>query len=236
MKHPHFSVHIKPRSTPRKVLFYFSSYRTPWWVYLVPILRFRRLGYEVVVYDLENDIMENNDTSILPTTVRAILDDMSARREAYIKQGVETFHCIGNSLGSYMAFNGSQRIPFDGVVLNSVGSAAEVLFTTKHRHLKKTTARYVQQRHDRESLQKIWEEFDRPSNGHRILAPRVLITYSLKDELIPPTGPVELMQSLEASGIKYEAHVDHLPHIASILLNAYRVRSIYRFLNSPPET
>ena len=229
---PYFTVYVKPRPDATKVLFYFTSYKVPWWIFIVPILRFRRLGYEVIVYSLHDEIMENEDTRVLPSVTQDIINDVAARRQAYVKQGIQTFHGIGNSLGSYMMFNSSQRIPFSAIVLNSVGSAADVLFSTKRRSLRKATEAYIAQNHTHDSLQNLWTEFDRPSNGHAIKSPKILITYSEKDGLVPSSGPAELMQALDAHNKKYEVKVDHLPHEASILFNALQVRRIYQFLNS----
>lgn len=228
----YFSVYVKSRPTATKVLFYFTSYKMPWWVFIIPILRFRRLGYEVIVYSLHDEIMENNDTSVLPTVTMDIINDVANRQKAYRKRGIQIFHGIGNSLGSYMMYNSSRRISFSAIVLNSVGSAAEVLFSTARKDLKKSTEAYRMQNHTRETLQELWTEFDRPSNGHGIKSPKILITYSEKDGLVPPSGPYEMMQALDAHNRKYEVKVDHLPHEASIFFNAHQVRFLYNFLNS----
>lgn len=228
----HFSVHVKSRPDPTKVLFYFTSYKMPWWIFIIPIVRFNRLGYEVVVYSLHDEVMENEDPSILPGVTSAIIDDVTRRREQYAKRGIKTFHGIGNSLGSYMMFNCSLRIPFAAIVLNSVGSAADVLFSTNHRHLKKTTSAYKKQHYTQEKLYELWKEFDTPSNGHAIKSPKILVTYSLGDTLVPPRGSIELIKALEKHDKKYEARVDHLPHEASIFLNSLKVKDLYKFLNS----
>jgi len=204
----------------------------PWWIYIVPILRFRRLGYEVVVYSLHDEIMENEDTGILPAVTADIINDVAERRKQYIDQGIETFHGIGNSLGSYMMYNSSRRIPFSAIVLNSVGSAAEVLFSTDRKDLKKSAEAYKTQNHTRETLQNLWDEFDRPSNGHGIKSPKILITYSEKDGLVPPSGPAEMIQALDIHNRNYEVKVDHFPHEVSIFLNSLQVRRLYKFLNS----
>jgi pimeloyl-ACP methyl ester carboxylesterase len=227
-----FRAIIKPNPKATKVLFYLTSYAFPWWVYAVPIGRFRRMGYEVVVYDFNDALIKNEDPSILPKTIIDIVDDISTRRKEYQSRGVHTFHGIGNSLGSYVVFNYAIRYSLHAMVLNGGGSIADIIFHHKDGSWKKIANAYTQKGYDKQRLRELWAEYDLPTLGQKIKAEKVLITWSLNDGTIPRTSSEGFIAELKASGKQMSVKTDNLPHVLSVISNSTRVKSIYRFLNN----
>lgn len=229
---PLFRAMVKPNAKATKVLFYVTSYAFPWWVYAIPIVRFRRMGYEVVVYDLHDEIVADIDPNILPSTATKLIEDMAHKQNEYEVKGIKTFHGIGNSLGSYLIFNYALRHPLQALVLNGGGSIADVIFHAKGGSWKNIANAYTEKGFDHKKLQTFWAEFDLPTLGKKMKADKVLLAYSLKDGTIPLDSTVGFRDGLRASGKEIYTKTDNLPHVLSVVSNSFRVRSLYRFLNS----
>lgn len=229
--HPLYRAIVQPNPKATKVLFYLTSYAFPWWVYIIPIIRFRRMGYEVVVYDLHDAILENIDPNILPSTTTKLIEDMASRQSQYEANGIKIFHGIGNSLGSYLIFNYALRYQLQALVLNGGGSIADVIFHAKNGSWKKIASAYAEIGFDHKKLHALWAEFDLPTLGKNIKASRVLLAYSLKDGTIPLESTEGIRDGLYASGKEIYAKTDNLPHILSVVSNSFRVKSLYKFLN-----
>lgn len=227
-----FKVVVTRNPKALKILFYLTSYAFPWWAYKVPIERFKKLGYEVVVYDFDDTVIENTDPTVLPTTVELLTKEIHERCEHYVKKGITTFHGIGNSLGSYMIYNYALRYPIDAIVLNSGGSVADIIFGGKGGTWAKIAASYELQGVNQQKLKFLWADSDDPKLGKNIKAKRILLQYSLKDGTIPLQSTLKFVDSLKASGKSLTLEINNLPHIRSVLKNSHQVKHIYRFLNS----
>lgn len=230
---PHlFRPIIKTNPKADKVLFYLTSYAFPWWVYAIPIARFRRMGYEVVVYDFHDTLLDNDDPTVLPTTTRKLIQDMADKQKQYEARGIKTFHGIGNSLGSYLIFNYALRYPLNAVVLNGGGSIADVIFHHRSGSWKRIADRYTKKGYNRKKLYELWAEFDLPTLGKNIKAEKILMTWSLKDGVIPRSSTEGFAAGIKASDKEMFQEIDNLPHILSVANNSFKVRKLYKFLNS----
>lgn len=227
-----FRIRVRHKSKATKVLFYLTSYAFPWWVYSLSIFSFTRLGYEVVVYDFPDTIVENDNPDILPKTILGLIEDMQRRQQDYQAKGISTFHGIGNSLGSYLLFNFVLRYPLDAIVLNGGGSISDVIFHAQSGSWKKIATAYSQKGYDYSKLRKLWAEFDLPTLGKNIKADRVLIMWSLRDGTIPRRSTEGFIIGMQSSGKQVTSTTDSLPHIYSVIKNSLRIKLLYRFLNT----
>jgi hypothetical protein len=227
-----FKVIVKENPKATKVLFYFASYRFSWRIYWLPVLRLRNRGYEVVVYDIDDFVVESHDPKTLPRAAKELIYDVKTRQNEYKNKGINTYHGVGNSLGSYLLFNCALRVPFDAIVLNGSGSVADVIFSVKKGPLKKTAEQYKLASIDLEKLSDLWKEYDKPDLGKGIKANRILITWSTKDGLVPTNSSRDFIKSIKSSGKKVVVKEDTLPHVGSIFLNSHNVKFLYQFLNA----
>ena len=227
-----YRVMVRKNPKADKVLFYLTSYAFPWWVYIVPIWRFRKRGYEVVLYDFDNAIVENDDPTILPNTTLNVVSDMARRRKDYEASGITTFHAIGNSLGSYMVFNYAIRYPLTAIVLNGGGSIADILFHHVDGSWKRAADAYLQKGYDQQKLRKLWADFEDPKLGKKVQADKILITWSRNDGTIPSDSTVAFVAAIKTSGKKVFTETDDRSHVLSVIRNSFKVKKLYTFLNS----
>lgn len=221
----YFRTYVVRNSKLNKVLFFHTSYGFPWWVYYLQIHMYRYFGYEVVVYDYSNKVLDNEDPKILPMVVEDVVKDMKIRVESYESRGIKIFHGIGNSLGSYFVYNYALRNYLAAIMLNAGGSVSDIIF-----HNNKMS--YKKQGYDKAAIDKLWSKYDSPELGQNIHTEKTLITLSRNDKTIPPESSRKLVESIQASQSHVVVKYDSLPHVASVVLNSWRLFSISKFFNN----
>lgn len=227
-----FKVIVKSNPSAKKVLFYMSSYKFRWWIYVIPVLRFRSLGYEVAVYDFDDEILESSDPKTLPTATQSIINDVANRQAKYKQNNIKIFHGIGNSLGGYMLFNCAVRLPFSAIVLNGIGSMAGLIFGYDTNILKHTVEQYHLSNIDHQKLLKLWTEFDSPNQGKYIKAEKILITHTINDKVIPPEGTKDFIKAIKSSGKSVDVKTDSSSHQVSTMRNSHKIKQLNDFLNT----
>lgn len=225
-----FKVLVKKNSKADKVLFYLTSYRAPWYIYALPIEKLRKSGYEVVIYDYSNRVLDNDDPQILINVVRESNEDIKSRIQGYRKRGIVTFDAVGNSLGSFFAYNYSVRYALRKVSLNTVSYLARVIFNSSDKNIIKIRRDYVRKGYNQSKLETAWKEIDSPELGSKFKAETILIFTALNDRYVAQDNYEEVVKNISLSNTKLEVvNNKKLGHSAAVLKNAYSKR-LYKFL------
>jgi pimeloyl-ACP methyl ester carboxylesterase len=229
-KKPLFKVVLKPNPAAKKVLFFVCSYKITWHVYALTIARLRRAGYEVVVYDLNDYILDNDSPKVLLRAVNEINIDINTRITAYKAIGIKIFDAYGNSLGSFIVYNYAIRYPLRKIVLNTGGYMSRIIFNTTDKRLSKTKKRYEVRGYDKSKLDTAWLSIDNPPLGRGIRAAETFLLISLKDKHIKNADSEELISNIAASGTQLIVNKNtHLRHSATVIKNAHS-RLVRQFL------
>jgi pimeloyl-ACP methyl ester carboxylesterase len=227
-KKPLFKVILKRNPVAQKVIFFVCSYKITWHVYVLTIARLRRAGYEVVIYDLNDYLLDNDDPSILIRGVKEINDDINRRMAAYKSDGIKTFDAYGNSLGSFIVYNYAVHYPLRKI--NTGGYMSRIIFATTDRRLGKTKRRYEAKGYDHQKVDEAWTSIDTPALGRDIKAKETFLLLSLKDKHITNEAGEELIKNIAASSTRLVVSKNkHLRHSATVIKNAHS-RPIRDFL------
>ena len=177
-----FTVRLKQNPNAEKVLFFLCSFRSSWKVYALAIQRYKKLGYEVVVYDINDVVLQNDDPQILVTAIGQVIDDINERKKYYVQKGITIFDGIGNSLGSFFLYNYTVRFPLRKIILNIGGYMTSVIFEANNRHIKKTKQKYIANGIDRAKLAKLWASIDDVALGKQLKSQETLLFRALNDK------------------------------------------------------
>ncbi|MDO8265976.1 MAG: hypothetical protein Q7T41_03470, partial [Candidatus Saccharibacteria bacterium] len=218
----YFKAITKKNKNANKVLLYLTSYRAPWFVYKLSINKLQKMGYEVVVYDFKDSILDNDDPLFLPKFVEYLCEDINSKVINYQKNGIETFDAIGNSLGSFLLYNYATRYPLRKIALNMVSYMSLVIFTSKDKRIAKTLKSYLSQGYTLEKLQKAWQSIDSTKSGKDVKANSTLIFSALKDKYVTPESAEKVVQSIKMSPTSLTVYKNtKLGHNASTVKNAH---------------
>ncbi len=224
-----FTVHeIKARS-PKAVVFYLTSYKAPWYMYLWPILRLRLKGLDVIVYNFDDRIIENDDPHILVEAVKQVCDSINGYVEEYDKRNISVLGGIGNSLGSYFMYNYCYRYPLDRVVLNSVGTIEITMFDAITPHFNDIKQRYIARGYDRDMVHQLWRNNDRHEFGEKLKVKHALVTVSNNDQLVPAQTTEKTIQSILSGNFESEIIRDNRRHGWSVMYHAHNLTRIFNF-------
>lgn len=221
-KKPLFRILLKLNPAAIKVVFFITSYRVPWYIYKFPIEKLRKNGYEVVIYDLNDYIIENEDPHVLLQAVSEINADINTRISTYKKKGIIIFDGFGNSLGSFFVYNYAIHYPLRRIVLNTGGYMSRLIFNTRDRRVHKTRSSYLAKGFTQDIIEKLWESIDTPSIGQNMKAQETFLLTSLKDKHITNETAAEVAKNIALSGTNFSVH--HTPglrHSATVLKNSH---------------
>ncbi len=229
---PLFRVLLHSKSAAEKVLFFVTSYKVPWYVYKLPIEKLRRVGYEVVVYDLNDYILDNDDPEVLIKAVQEINADINNRVTGYKQHGITVFDAFGNSLGSFIVYNYAVRYPLRKIVLNTGGYMSRIIFDTTDRRLRKTRKNYEARGLDLKSLEEYWQAIDSPDLGKNLKSQETFFLTSLKDKHITNEAASHLIDHMALSETKLKVSKNsRLKHSASVFKNAHSKQIFDFFVN-----
>lgn len=227
----YFKVVVKRMPESTKVLFYLTSYRAPWFVYSFAINRLQKAGYEVVVYDFKDSVLDNEDPYFLPEFVEFLCKDMQSKVTFYQKRGVSTFDGVGNSLGSFLLYNYSIRYPLRKIALNMVSYMSVVIFTSKDSRIAKTRNNYLNKGFDLPKLQKTWQQIDSPQTGKELKSDETMLFTALKDKYVTPDSAQMVIDNIKTSPTRLNVHKNiKLGHNASTIKNAHSKAMLEFFL------
>lgn len=181
------------------------------------------------MYDFKNIVFESNDPRTTINFVDTFVNDM---HERVLQNNSLQVDVIGNSLGSWLAFNYSVRYPVAHAVFNSGGSAAEMLFAAIRGSFLKTKVLYESQGFDVSTLKHLWRSIDSIALGKKLKAKQSMFLWSPNDGVIPKRGTQELIKSMQASGHKLQVVKGNGRHIPTVFVNAHRLKNIQRFLST----
>lgn len=217
-----FRVVLRPNPKARKVLFYIASYKFSWRVFMFSVAKMRRLGYEVVVYDVNDYMLDSGNPKTLIRAVNEICEDIHVRQEAYKTKGIEIFDAVGSSLGAFLLFNYAVRYPLRKVALNTGGYMARVIFDSSDKRVIKARKRYETNGFDFKNLEKTWAVIDDPKLGRLVKAQHTLFFTSLNDLHVTNEAAHELRENMKLSPTNLEVYTNkHLGHTAAVFKNAH---------------
>ena len=226
----YYKVITKKNNSAQKVLFYLTSYRAPWFVYKLSINKLQKIGYEVVVYDFKDSILDNDDPLFLPKFVEYLCKDINSKVVDYQKAGIGIIDAVGNSLGSFLLYNYAIRHSLRKIALNMVSYMSLVIFTSKDRRIAKTRKSYLSQGYTLEKLQKAWQSIDSPKSGKDVKAKSTLIFSALTDKYVTPESAEKVVESIKLSSTKLQVSKNtKLGHNAATVKNAHSKELISYF-------
>ncbi len=219
---PLFKAIVKSNPKAQKVIFFLTSYRAPWFIYTLVISKLRKSGYEVVVYDFKDSILDNDNPDILPEFVKDLSDDIHSRVLNYEKRGILIFDGVGSSLGSFLLYNYCLRYPLRRIGLNTVSYMSQVIFTSSDRHISKTRRSYEAKGYDLPKLEEAWQSIDSPSSGKNLKAEETLIFTALNDKFVTRESVKTVLKNTRLSKTKLTVSTNKkLGHSASVIKNAH---------------
>ena len=217
-----FRVILKSNQKATKVLFFLTSYRAPWFVYTLSIYKLRRNGYEVVVYDFKDEILDNDNPQILIDTVNNLNEDMQGRVKEYEKRGIHIFDGVGSSLGSFLLYNYAVRYPLRKLALNIVTRLANVIFGASDENILKTRQSYVNKGYNLRKLEEAWKEIDSPSLGSRLKSKETLVFTALNDKYVTRASSEAAIRGIKSSQTHLKVVQNQRSgHTTSVLKNAH---------------
>lgn len=217
-----FKVLVKQNPNARKVLFFLCSFRSSWRVYALAIQRFKKLGYEVVVYDINDIVLQNDDPQILLTAVDLVIEDINQRKRHYTEKGITIFDGIGNSLGSFLLYNYAVRYPLRKVILNIGGYMTRVIFEANNRHIKKTRRNYIAKGIDQDTLAKLWASIDDVSLGKQLKPEETLLFRAINDKYASEENTKLAVVTMSQSPTKFKVIQNQkLGHSAAVMKNVH---------------
>jgi len=213
-------------------MFYLTSYRVPWYVFKRSIEKLRGLGYEVVVYDFNDYILNNNDPGVLPKAIYEVIVDINARKSAYEKLGIDIFDASGHSLGSFFLFNYATRYPLRKIVLNVGGIMAKVIFNARAHSIVKTREEYKKLGLDAKKLQEMWKDIDSPTIlGANMKAQKVLFYIAKHDSFVSADEAKVVIDGIKSSNTNVTVRTNnHLGHRGVVFKNAHS-KGFYKFIS-----
>ncbi len=227
---PLFRVVLKPNPSAKKVIFFLTSYRAPWFIYTFALKTLKKNGYEVVAYDFNDRVLDNDDPTLLPTFVKDLNQDIQSRVLVYQKSGISIFDGVGSSLGSFLLYNYCTRYPLRKVSLNIVSYMARVIFTASDKNIYKIRQRYIDKGYDLAKLEKAWKEIDSPESGKNVKAEQLLLFTALNDKYVSVESANEVIKNIKMSNTKLAIYVnERLGHRTSVLRNVHSKR-LMKFL------
>jgi len=197
-----FRVIKKSNPNADKVVFFLTSYRAPWFIYSLVINKLRKSGYEVLVYDFKDSILDNDNPSILPEFVELLCADMHGRVKAYELLGIKIFDGVGSSLGSFLLYNYAIRYPLRRVALNTVSYMSQVVFTSQYKQICKTRDSYIAKGYDLNKLEEKWKLIDSPESGKNIKVQSTLIFTALNDKFVSKESAQNVIKSIKLSNTR----------------------------------
>ncbi len=227
----YYSVRLVKKTKAKEALFYMTSFGLPWWVYITSILRLRLKGYELVVYDFDRIVIDNDNPQVLLNTVSSVVKDMHKRRTEYENNDVLVVGGVGNSLGAYMLYNYCLNFPLNNIVLNGGGSISDMIFQPINSQFKKINEKYVSKGFSNKSVDKLWAEIDDIKLAENVRANNVLIYRSIHDDTIPPSSTKRFIDAFNKSEADLTVIEDKKTHVGSVMSNSFKIKQIYRFLS-----
>ena len=219
---PLFKVFIRKNIRAKKVLFFLCSFRSSWKIYTLAIQRFKRAGYEVVVYDINDVVLQNDSPQLLIDAVSQINENINQRIKAYQDQGIVIFDGIGNSLGSFLLYNYAVRFPLRKIILNIGGYMTRVIFEADNRHIKKTKQKYLAKGINLDKLAELWASIDDVSLGKQLKSEHTLLFRALKDKYASKEATALAIETMRNSPTKFTViQNEKLGHSAAVLKNVH---------------
>lgn len=227
----YFKAVAKGNPDATKVLFYLTSYRAPWFVYSLAIRKLQKAGYEIVVYDFKDSVLDNDNPYFLPKFIEVLCKDMQSRVASYQNRGIGIFDGVGNSLGSFLLYNYTIRFPLRKIALNMVSYMSLVIFTSKDSRITKTRNTYLKQGFDLPKLQKAWETIDSPKTGKELKSDETMLFTALNDKYVTPESAQMVIDNIKISPTKLVVYKNlKLGHNASTVKNAHSKAMLEFFL------
>lgn len=217
-----FKVVVRENTHANKVLFFLCSFRSSWKIYALAIHRFKRAGYEVVVYDINDVVLQNDNPQLLIDVVSQVNEDINQRIKTYKDDGITVFDGIGNSLGSFLLYNYAVRFPLRKVILNIGGYMTRVIFEADNRHIKKTRQNYLSKGISQEMLAELWATIDDVALGTQLKSEETLLFRALNDKYASKEATALAIKTMRKSPTKFTVIQNKkLGHSAAVLKNVH---------------
>jgi hypothetical protein len=219
---PLYKTIIKRNKNAKKVLFFITSYMAPWSVYRLIVRQLQCRGYEVIVYDINDYILNNKDPHVLLLAINEINTDIHAKVLDYQKAGITIFDGIGNSLGSFLMYNYAICYPLRKVILNIGGYMSRVVFLSKDWRVARIRKNYERIGLNMMDLNKLWVDIDSPTTAKRLKCLQILLFTSRRDVFVSNESANELIRSLQKTPVQITVHINkYLGHTLAVIKNVH---------------
>lgn len=176
-----FKKKIYKNSTSQSVLIFACPFGTKIGVYTRLIKNLVKDGYNVVAYDFNNDVFLKGEPSYLVKLVNSATSDMAAVVNNLSSQGANNFGFFGTSLGAFVLYYASSKIPkLKWGVFSAGGNIAEGVWK-----LKSTKRAFIKKGYELDDLRKAWNNILYPEFLPREDNAHFLILGSSKDYVAP---------------------------------------------------
>src|SRR5258706_7823520 len=86
-----------------RVVFFFTAFRTKYWLYYPTIKFLTNAGYYVIVYDIDASMIFHGEVADFLKVTEALVEDVKQQVSSLKKQGAKAFFSYGVSMGTILA-------------------------------------------------------------------------------------------------------------------------------------
>ncbi len=218
-------------SVTDKVVFFFTSLGSKYWLYLPVIYTYVRAGYHVVVYDTSPGIIfDENIFRFLETgekIARSVQDQVKNMR----KKGVKVFVTHGNSMGTLYAVRSAVETPeITKVIINlTYGSLADNIWSwIVMRNIKKRLQRAGI---TKEQVDEILKPISPIPMAAKLKGKKVLLYLAKNDTLMLYKQSLQFKEALDKAKVDY-VYIEnpYFGHNTNMIINNFRSKVYLDFL------
>ena len=213
------------------VIFFFTAFKTKYWLYYPVIRNLTKAGYYVVVYDINADAILKGEPEDFLNLADHIVLDVQSQVENFKQAGVKKFSTFGVSMGTLFALRISVDIPdIKKVVANlTYGSFADNVWSWKP--ASKLKRRLEGAGINKAALENLLTPISPLSMAPKLKGKKLLLYLAKNDKVILFSQSSQFKEALDRAGINYIYHQNNkFGHLISGVINNSRPKIYLDFL------
>lgn len=222
MKYWHSQTFLAP--TKKGVVFFLCAHDTKLKSYKFSVKQLTKLGYDVVAYEFDPDVIHSGNPALLPNLVVKTREDIQKIISSDYPRAKD-IGLFGSSLGSFISYNILDIPEVSWVVMNTGGNMARGVWALPRSH-----KAFTRQGVTLDQLEKSWEAIQNPV-WNKPQGTRVLLLASTGDKLATVADARTAHEYMLAHGVNSKFVVmRQLSHKYTIVRNLTRVNWLIRHL------
>ena len=220
-----------------RVIFFFTAFRTKYWLYYPTILILLRAGYRVIAYDVDARMILKGDIPKFLATVQRIREDVRGSVDTLKRQNIQRFYSFGTSFGTVFALRTAiDNSDIQKVVVNlTYGSLADFIWTWRVLGIVKE--RLMKQNINLQMLEKLMSTISPVSMAPELTDKQILLYASTKDTVIPFVQSSQFRAALKKANVTCMYHESRVfGHFIGCAINNLRGRTYLEFLKQGEES